>query len=287
MSKLLVFGSGGQVGRAIENTLSNDAEITLAPRSVVDITNTDAVEACVAVAKPDYVINAAAFTNVDAAQISFDEAQAVNAAGAGNVAAVCEQRGIKLIHISTDHVFRGDSSVPYTEESDCFPVNIYGLTKLTGEDQVTFSAPSALIVRTSWVYSQWGSNFLSSILGQIAAGKPLYVVDDQFGTPTSAVCLARALWALRDKHGIVHFSNEGVASKYDVAVTIVEELRKAKVPNSDSAVVRPIRTIDGIAKRPRFTVLDKSLARRTIDYIEHWQTPLRQTIQTMYGVLDG
>jgi dTDP-4-dehydrorhamnose reductase len=260
--KLLVLGARGQVGRELCR-LGWPAGYSIAgfDRDRVDITRRQAVFEAMARERPDIVINAAAYTAVDRAESEAEAAWAGNCTGPANLAAACADVGISLIHISTDYVFDGRSHLPYRPDALVAPLNVYGATKLEGERRVLAAAPASVIVRTAWVHSGGGNNFVRTAVRLLSAGTPMRVVDDQIGTPTQARSLARALWQIadrRDLRGLLHFTDAGVASWFDVATTVFDTVQKAGRVGAGASVA-PIGSdqFRTAARRPHFSVLDK------------------------------
>lgn len=282
--RVYLAGAGGQVGRALLAAAPDDVEVTAADHARLDITHAAAVDAAVAAARPDLVVNAAAYTAVDRAESDTERAFAVNRDGAANLARASRRHGARYLHLSTDFVFDGRRSTPYPEDAAAAPLNAYGLTKLAGEAAVAREAPDALIVRTSWIYADDGRNFVRTMLGLMAAGRTVRVVDDQIGTPTHAASLARGLWALAalDVGGVVHLTDAGVASWYDVAVAIADIAHARGLLRSPPTIV-PIASKDfpTPARRPAFSVLDKSHARGLLGASPpHWREELARMLES-------
>jgi dTDP-4-dehydrorhamnose reductase len=235
--------------------------------------------------RPALVINTAAYTRVDDAEREEDRAFAINAAGAGTVAAAAHQIGARVIHISTDFVFDGSAGRPYTPEDEPRPLGAYGRTKLAGERLVLErTGGTALIVRTAWVYAAQGHNFVETMLRLMREGQRIGVVYDQVGTPTWARCLAQALWTASeqpDLQGIVHWTDAGVASWYDFAVAIQEEALGAGLLVR-AVPIRPLRTEEfpRPARRPSYSVLDKTTGWAALGGAPpHWRVNLRCMLQ--------
>lgn len=285
--KIVLLGAQGQLGLTLQQTLPPAGhEVIVLTRAELDISNESQLRARLSEIKPDAIINAAAYTAVDAAEQDDLTARAANAAGPKYLASWAAENQTWLLHISTDFVFSGRMYRPYTPTDQTDPLSIYGRTKLEGELHVRYLAPAnSLVLRTSWVYSQFGRNFLKTMLRLMAEKDSLSVVDDQIGTPTSTWGLARCIdAALQHKPaGILHWSDAGVASWYDFAVAIQDEALRAGLLYK--AV--PIRAIPGTAyptpaKRPSFSVLDKQ---DTIAQLhcapEHWRHELVKVINAM------
>lgn len=274
MKKVLVTGAGGQLGQALKKAAPahTGLEFYFAASGEADITSDESLEAVFSSFKPDYVINAAAYTAVDKAETEPEKAHLINVTGAANLATACLKHGCVLLHVSTDFVFDGNSTVPYTEESVPNPTGVYGKTKLEGERQVSAILPQHYIIRTSWVYSEFGNNFKKTMLRLAAERDALSVVNDQRGTPTNANSLAEALIAIIDSnktvYGIYNYSNEGEATWYDFAKKIFEV-------NNVSINLQPIPTsaFPTPAKRPAYSVLNKTKIKEVFNLaITNWQT---------------
>jgi len=284
--KALITGAEGQLGRELCRTVPAGMSVTACSRRALDIADADMANRVVSEVKPDIVINAAAYTAVDRAEKEREAAFAVNAVGAGNVARAAKAEGAWLLHVSTDFVFDGAASRAYAPDSRPGPLSVYGQSKLQGEERVREAAPdSSLIVRTSWVYSAHGANFVKTMLRLMNERDSLGVVADQVGAPTWARRLAEVIWraaAIR-MVGVQHWSDAGVASWYDFAVAIQEEALPLGLV-ARKAAVRPIATAEypTPARRPQFSVLDSSALRNAIG-IEpiHWRANLRAMLHEL------
>ena len=284
--KALIAGAEGQLGRELRGTAPAGVSVVACARRELDIANAEMTHRVVADVKPDVVINAAAYTAVDRAEKEREAAFAVNAAGAGNLARAANAQGAWLLHVSTDFVFDGMASRAYAPDSRPGPLGVYGQTKLQGEERVrAAAADSALIVRTSWVYSAHGANFVKTMLRLMNERDSLGVVADQIGAPTWAHRLAEVIWraAAARTIGVQHWSDAGVASWYDFAVAIQEEALSLGLV-ARKAAVRPIATSEypTPARRPQFSVLDSSALRSTLG-IEpiHWRVNLRAMLREL------
>ena len=289
---VLVTGANGQLGQALQSITGNypDIDFIFCDSSSLDITNLNQVEQTFKHFKPNYCINAAAYTAVDKAESEPVKAHLINVIGAKNLAEVCKEFDTTLIHISTDFVFDGNRSVtlsavevPYTEDDVPNPTGVYGQTKLDGEKAIQETFDNYFIIRTSWVYSQFGNNFMKTILRLGNEREILSVVNDQIGTPTNAVDLAEVLVKIiyhqersqGNFHGIYNFSNEGECSWYDFAKKIFE-INKIKIH------LQPIPTASypTPAQRPKYSVLDKSKIKNTFGVeIMSWEESLNKTIK--------
>lgn len=280
MLKVIVTGGTGQLATAIAKlcTQSKNSYIITSIEEL-DICSMESVSR--GLQDADIVINCAAYTNVEAAEENIEEATRINRDGVANIAKVARERGIKLIHISTDFVFGGDNerTTPYSEQEAPSPINVYGKTKAEGEAEA-LTAPGAIVLRTSWLYAPWGHNFVNTIIGRARQGAELRVVDDQRGTPTSAISLAQAIieiiesGAWQTMEGIYHYSDLGESSWYDFAKEI---LRIAEVETR----ITPCKSSEwqSKAKRPHYSVLDKSrIAKLGIVALKPWQERLCEAI---------
>ena len=278
--KVLITGAGGQVGWELQQTVSTDIEITALHRVELDIADQAAVMSVIKEFQPDLVINAAAYTAVDKAEEEVDRAYKVNVDGAANIARAVEDCSARLIHISTDFVFDGTGTKPYLPGDEPKPSGVYGASKLQGERAVMAETSGrAVILRTAWVYSVHGSNFVKTMLRLMAEREELGVVDDQVGTPTWAKELAKTIWLIAgktDMQGTYHWTDDGKASWYDFALAIQEEayglgLLQKTIP------IKPIKTEEypTPARRPAYSVLDKTSTLEALDCkTPHWRESL-------------
>lgn len=279
---VLVTGAKGQLGQSLQFIAANYPEIKFVfyASSDLDITNLQNCQSVFSKIKPDFCINAAAYTAVDKAESEPEKAHLINVVGAKNLAEVCKQYSTKLLHISTDFVFDGTKSSPYNEEDFPNPTGVYAQTKLDGEKTIQEVFNNYYIIRTSWVYSLFGNNFMKTMLRLASERDSLSVVNDQIGTPTNAVDLAAVLVKiiLRDNqqlttnnYGTYNFSNEGQCSWYDFAKKIFEV-------NNIKIDLKPIPTssFPTPAKRPAYSVLDKSKIKSTFGIeIKSWEESLK------------
>ena len=276
--KTLIFGAGGQVGRALQALAPAGNIITAIDNDVLDLTDSAAIAPYIRTVAPDLIINASGYTAVDKAESESDLSYAINATAPGAMAQAATEIGARFIHISTDFVFDGKTHLPYPPDAPTIPLSVYGASKAAGEASVAAAGGNALTVRTAWVYSAGGANFVNTMLNLMASRDQLSVVADQIGTPTHADSLARALWALAatDHKGIVHFTDAGVASWYDFAVGIYDLGTAAGL--LDSAVrINPIPSTayPTPAARPHYSVLDKSVTWSLLGYTaDHWRHEL-------------
>jgi len=283
--KIVLLGANGQLGQTLQQHLQTldhklpDHELLALGREELDISDETALRKTLGELAPDVIINAAAYTAVDTAETEDLDARAANATGPKHLARWAKEQNCWLLHISTDFVFSGRSHRPYKPDDQTDPLSIYGRTKLEGELHVRYLArDNSLVLRTSWVYSQYGRNFLNTMLRLMAEKDSLNVVDDQIGTPSSTLGLARCIAAAVAKRpvGILHWSDAGVASWYDFAVAIQDEAIKQGLL-SKAIPIHPIPTTayPTPAKRPSYSVLDKTDTIAALDcHPQHWRREL-------------
>ncbi len=277
--KILVTGSGGQLGSELIQMLrSNGVDATGVGSKELDYCNPTQVKEWVYAFKADWVINCAAYTNVDLAEQEREKAFTVNRDAVRALAEGVQRCSGKLLHISTDYIFDGRQSHPYSEEDKPNPLGVYGGSKLAGEESVLSVLPESTIVRTGWVYGAYGNNFVKTILNLAAERDEIRVIDDQIGSPTWTKDIARVICYLinSDATGIYNFTNEGVASWYDLAYEVVTVAGRLGFPVKASHV-KPIPACEytTLAQRPPYSVLSKRKIRGVIDYdIPHWRESL-------------
>ena len=285
--KVLVFGCNGQLGQSLSDSVPERTELFGLSSSDADITDASSVRDSIQEISPNVVIIAAAYTAVDKAEDEPELAQAVNVEGPRNIAVASREVGARLIHISTDFVFDGKSSVPYQADAATNPLNVYGQTKRDGELAVLEETSGmAVVVRTSWLYSQTGSNFVKTMLRLMAERDELGIVADQIGSPTWADSLARVVWgfATAPQHsGIFHWSDGGAISWYEFAVAIQEEALSLGLL-ADAIPIRAIKTTDypAAAIRPPYSVLDCSSTQTALEIQPAvWRSNLHQMLKEM------
>jgi dTDP-4-dehydrorhamnose reductase len=281
--KILITGSNGQLGKELkrlENSYSQFNFIFLS-REDLPIHHYELVRNFFKGYQPQFLINCAAYTAVDRAESEKELAFQVNGESVGVLAAVCKEYGTKLIHISTDYVFDGTATIPYKEESLTNPQSVYGASKLEGEKEALRFNPDSIIIRTSWVYSEFGKNFVKTMLKLMSEREELNVVSDQFGSPTYAADLAEAILQIISSGqwhpGIYHYSNEGIISWYEFAVA-VKEL------SGNICKVNPIPTSQypTPAKRPAYSVLDKTKIQSAFSVrIKDWKASLETCLSRL------
>ena len=259
--KTLVLGAGGQLGQELLRTAPAQVEVVALDRESLDICALDVVLELVAELQPDVIINAAAYTAVDGAETKPDLAVSVNAEGPGHLARAAERASARLLHVSTDFVFDGQAQQPYSPRQEPRPLGIYGHSKLAGERRVQEILPlRSVVVRTAWVYSSFGANFVKTMLRLMNERDELGVVADQVGSPTWAFGLAQTLWAFLDHpdaHGIFHWTDAGSCSWYDFACAIYSEGRALGLIDRDIRIEAiPTSEYPTPAQRPVYSVLD-------------------------------
>lgn len=275
---VFVTGGKGQLGQALESVAAGYPEIRFhfASSAGADITDKAKLTAIFTELKPDFCVNAAAYTAVDKSESEPEKAALINVTGAKNLAEVCHAFGTTLIHISTDFVFDGSKRTPYKETDATNPQGVYGQTKLDGEKAIEAVGGKYFIIRTAWLYSQFGANFMKTMLRLASERDSISVVNDQVGTPTNAVDLAHAIAKIitsgKNAYGTYHYSNEGVASWYDFAKKIFEvngvKIDLKSIPTSQFPTP---------AKRPQYSVLDKTKIKETFGLIvPDWETSLQK-----------
>tara|TARA_R110000764_G_scaffold152783_1_gene240553 strand:- start:508 stop:1374 length:867 start_codon:yes stop_codon:yes gene_type:complete len=278
--KILITGKNGQLGWELVNRApANDVEVYAFDSGELDITDSLSVQDKFTMVQPDVVINTAAYTAVDKAESDNEGAFLVNEQGAINLAQACKKFNARLLHVSTDFVFDGTKHSPYLTTDTPNPLGVYGASKLAGERGIQNVLPEAVIVRTAWVYSSHGNNFVKTMLRLMQEKPQLGVVSNQIGTPTYAAGLADWLWRVSDNNhvkGLYHWTDAGVASWYDFAVAI-QELALEKGILKNEIPVRPIyaEQYPTPAKRPAFSVIDKTSAEKDSGLqTTHWRKQL-------------
>ena len=280
---ILVTGSNGQVGSELQelSVLFPQYRFRFFSRTELAIDDGTAISDIFVTVKPDYVINCAAYTAVDKAESEKEQAIAINATAAGLLAKACRQAGAKFIHISTDYVFNGESETPLKEDAPVLPVNFYGESKWKGEQEAIRENAESIIIRTSWVYSCYGKNFVKTMLRLMGEKEQVSVVADQYGSPTYAADLAEAIMLIISSGkwlpGIYHFSNEGVINWAQLAEEIRQQINSACTVQFITTEQYPTP-----AKRPRFSVMDKHkiVAAYNIS-LRPWQQSLQKCLRKL------
>lgn len=280
MDKVLVIGAGGQLGHCIRKIVAQRAieGVAFPDEKDANILDVPDLEALFEIERPAYVINCAAYTAVDKAEDEAEIAKAVNETGAENLAQLCKQHQAVLVHISTDFVFEGNEVKLLKEDDIARPINVYGVTKLDGELAIIKELDQHIIIRTSWLYSEFANNFVKTMLKLGAERDELNIIADQVGTPTYAVDLANTIFDIiqhpEKKYGVYHFSNEGVTSWYDFAKAIFDL-------SGTDVKVNPIPTsaYPTKAKRPNFSVMDKTKIKTDYNInVPYWLDSLARCI---------
>ncbi|HZY83017.1 MAG TPA: dTDP-4-dehydrorhamnose reductase [Cyclobacteriaceae bacterium] len=287
MKRILVTGGNGQLGSELKDLSSKHTsfQFTFVDIAELDLLNEKAVRDFLAESRFDFIINCAAYTAVDKAEEEKELCRKVNADAVKLLAVLSKEHDSRLIHISTDYIFDGEFNQPIDENATPRPLSVYGVTKLEGENQVLNELKDAYIIRTSWVYSTYGKNFVKTIAGLAKQRPELGVVCDQYGTPTYARDLAVAIMSIinsivdkkADQPGVYHFTNEGAISWYDFAVAIKDHY-------GFNCNVKPIKTHEykTAAARPKFSVLDKTKIKKTFALeIPHWSQSLKECLNKL------
>lgn len=282
MINILVTGANGQLGLQLKLIIQGNKgyNFYFTDLPELDIASEHGLEKTLTEFNPQWVVNCAAYTAVDKAETETDLANKINAEAPALLAKLTDRFHSRLIHISTDYVFDGTSSRPYREEDEKNPVGIYAQTKATGEDLVLANNPRSVVIRTSWLYSAFGNNFMKTIIKLAREKGHVKVVSDQVGTPTWAGDLASVILQVIEKDcppGLYHYSNEGVCSWYDFAKAIIE-LQEI------NASIEPITTKEfpTPAPRPHYSVLDKSLIKSTLGIkIPYWRDSLKESLKQL------
>ena len=283
MKKILVTGANGQLGQCLQKISSQfeEFEFIFTDSETLDITNKEEVNDFFWQNAPDFCINAAAYTAVDLAETDIEKAFLVNADGTENLAEACAENNAQFIHVSTDYVFDGENNLAYTEEDFTNPLGVYGASKLAGDELALEVNPCSVILRTSWVYSEFGKNFVKTMLSLFATKEELNVVADQFGQPTNANDLAEAIMKIIKSEkitpGIFNFSNLGRISWFDFAEKIAE-LSEAKIKlNAIETSQYPTP-----AKRPKNSVLDLDKISKTYAIqLKPWEESIEDCVQIL------
>ena len=282
MINLLVTGSSGQLGQCLKQLLLSATDIScyFATREDLDITNSDELQQFFSDHNFDYCINTAAYTNVEKAESEQKEAFLINAEGAYSLAKACKKHNVVLLHISTDYVFDGMAKTPYQEQDPTNPLNVYGASKLKGEQHIVDTWKKHFIIRTSWLYSQYGQNFLNSMLQFAKQKKALTITTQQKGTPTNANDLAQMLVTIiktgNARYGVYHFSNQGEATWYDFAKAIFKATGEI-----DTVNLAKTEHYATFAKRPSYSVLNCNKLKDTLGITyRNWEDSLKQIINS-------
>lgn len=280
MKKILVTGANGQLGRCIKDAAADfpDLEFVFVSKQELDIENVDSLKHFFLKNKFSHCINTAAYTNVEKAESEEDRAFEINAEAVKNLADTCKENDVVLFQISTDYVFDGKKKSPYLETDLTNPINVYGSSKLKGEQYIQQICDKYFIFRTSWLYSQYGHNFLKTILKYAEEGKPLTITTEQTGTPTNANDLAKSLLQVIEQdsidYGVYHYSNSGQTTWFGFAEEIL--LQKEKLKDAKLAKTNHYRTF---AARPEYSVLDNFHSKnKLLLKSNNWKFSLKELI---------
>ena len=287
VTKVLILGGHGQVGRELVRLTPSNVVVAVPSHSQCDVTDRATIDRTVSTLVPDVIVNLAAYTAVDRAETDSEKAFAVNADGARNVAAAASRTDARLVHISTDYVFDGLSRDPYPTSAQPNPINVYGASKLAGEEAVRELTSKGTVIRSGWLFSAHGNGFVQKILKRALEGAEIRVVDDQRGTPTAAADLASVIWrcvADPGVRGVFHYANAGEATWREFACEIIRIARElGLVPHEPSVTPVTSRDFAAAAVRPMYSVLDSSdLVRRLGLQIRPWKLALREVMAEVH-----
>ncbi|WP_225035922.1 dTDP-4-dehydrorhamnose reductase [Winogradskyella sp. SM1960] len=279
MKKVIVLGANGQLGKTIKDLPdSGTIDFHFYSRSDLDITNKTKLETLFAYSDFDYCINCAAYTNVEGAETNTEDAFLINAEGARHIAEVCNVYHVKLIHISTDYVFDGESIEPYTTTDQTNPINQYGKSKLQGELYIQEQLNEYYIIRTSWLYALHGKNFVKTIINKIKEDSTLNITTEQVGTPTSCVDLAHFIIHLINQgivpYGVYNFSANGSTTWYEFAKEIAKNYNSDKLEK-----IKTSGSFKTVAKRPKYSVFDLKKTERIYKELNTWQNSVGDLIK--------
>lgn len=279
MKSVIVLGSQGQLGKTLKDVSNlNTIKFHFYSRNEIDITDKKDLEEAFKNSGFDYCINCAAYTNVEAAETNTQEAFLINAEGVKNIAEVCATYQVKLIHISTDYVFDGNKKTPYTTTDITNPINQYGKSKLQGELYIQEQLKAHYIIRTSWLYSLHGKNFLKTIINKIDNDEVLNITTEQEGTPTSCVDLVEFIIYLMDDdsipYGVYNFSANGSTTWYGFAKEIAQNYNIEKTNN-----IKPSKAFKTVARRPQYSVFELSNTEHFYRKLNTWQNSVRLMVE--------
>lgn len=280
---ILLLGENGQLGWELKRTCPDNIQLTTCDFPKVDFLNPPSIEDCIESSQPEVIINSAAYTAVDKAEQEPDLAYKINRDAVKQIAGLCRQKNIMLVHVSTDYVFNGKGHTPYKPQDKTDPQSVYGQSKLEGEQAVQdILDGNSLTIRTAWLYSSHGQNFVKTMIKLMAEKEKLTVVDDQIGSPTWAFGLATTIWTAISKNltGVYHWTDAGVASWYDFALAIQKSaINKGLLTKKIPILPVPTSAYPTLAQRPPYSVLDKQSIWQALN-IEpvHWQSQLGKMI---------
>jgi dTDP-4-dehydrorhamnose reductase len=283
MKKILITGATGQLGSELRDLYKERADVItfFLDREQLALDDTASIKEGLKEYNPDVIIHGAAYTAVDRAESEIELADKVNHLASGEIAKYCVAYGAKLIAISTDYVFDGNTSSPLKENAIVNPINVYGVTKLKGEQAIQRYCPESIIIRTAWVYSTYGNNFVKTMLRLMNERNEISVINDQIGSPTYARDLARTIIGIIDRgfwrSGIYHYSNEGEISWYDFAEAIKEIKNLQCIINAIPSIAYPTP-----AKRPKFSLLNTSKIKDTYNItVPFWRDSLVEMLNKL------
>ena len=284
--KVLLLGANGQLGWELKRSCPDTIHLITCDYPKVDFCSKTSINECLNISRPDFIINAAAYTAVDLAEKESQTAFKVNHEAVADIAQYADQNNIRMVHISTDYVFNGKNHKPWTVNDNPCPESVYGKSKLKGEIAVQeILKDKALIIRTAWLYSSHGKNFVKTMLKLMKEKNSLNIVDDQIGTPTWAYGLSKVIWKFVDKKisGVFHWTDAGVASWYDFAVAIQKEaFALGLISKNISLLPVPSKQFFTHAKRPFYGILDKNYTWKIIEITPvHWQVQLRAMLKEL------
>ena len=278
MKKVIVLGSNGQLGKTIQDCVKKDIfDVHFFSRNQLDITNKDKLEAVFSHSNFDYCINCAAYTNVEGAEKNIEEAFLINAEAVNSIAETCAINQVKLVHISTDYVFDGKKREPYTTSDKTNPINQYGKSKLRGELYIKEKLEAHYIIRTSWLYSLYGKNFLKTIISKVENDDSLNITTEEEGTPTSCVDLGMFILHLIEAdnlpYGIYHFSANGSTTWFGFAKEIIRNLMSEKLDK-----ILPSKNFKTFAKRPKYSILSINDTEKYYRTLNSWQESVKTAV---------
>ena len=284
--RVLLTGANGQLGRALQASCPQDCQFVARGRDALDIADAAAVAAALAGEAFEAVINAAAYTNVEGAERASAEAFRINGAAPGLLAKACAEHGVHLVHVSTDFVFDGAKKMPYTIEDEPRPLNVYGASKLEGEQRVLSTLPyGACVVRTSWLHGAHGTNFVTKVLQRMKTADTLQVVTDEVGSPTAAGSLAPALWRCATQRiaGMHHWRDAGTANRYEFASEIARHAHeRGLIDRLPRILTARVADFPSVVRRPAYSVLDSKTTRQTLGIdAPQWQDGLALTLKDL------
>ncbi|MCK7589517.1 dTDP-4-dehydrorhamnose reductase [Subsaxibacter sp. CAU 1640] len=282
-TKILVTGANGQLGKTISDLYlhnEDDLEFVFVSKKELDISDKAKLTTYFEKNSFDYCINCAAYTNVEQAEESIEDAFKVNAEAVGHLAESCSNSNTILIHISTDYVFDGKKRTPYSETDETSPINQYGHSKLEGEKLIAKHFSEYFIIRTSWLYSKHPKNFVTTIVSKIKENRDLTITTSQEGTPTSCVELAKFIHHLivsqNKQFGIYHFSAKGQASWFDFALVITENFQAY-----DRSKVKPVDSFKSKAERPEYSVMNNNKTQKIYHHQNDWKADVAEVVKTI------